>query len=212
MSWQVAKPSQPKSARKSSLLIGERWGVAQVILSFGARDGGAMLAQWLRERIMERMGYKRRDNVYIDTIGLRDVPGTRFVMVKVMERETAGGCGSWNDNWKAEYLAAMRSSHTMVFLFTDEWWKSQNCSLELSHFRTENLERARDGRPPLRGVGLVFPDFPGKVPGGITPIRAERKYAVTSAKDRVGLGGNYREFYTVDDAVLGRLMGLIGTR
>ena len=170
-----------------------------------------MLAQWLRLRIMEHRQYRRKNNVYIDTIALHDVPGTRLE-IRNFGRDTAGGVAPMNpERWLSEYVEAVRTSHTMIFLFTEEWWKSQFCSLELSHFRRENLDRVRQGRQPLRGIGLVFPDFRGGVPGGITPVRAERKYAVASTEIRRSLGGNHREFYTVDDATLGRVMGLLGT-
>ena len=211
MSWQVARPSKPQSPPRTSPLIGERWGVAHVVLSFGARNGGAMLAQWLRLRIMERLRYPRRDNVYIDTIALQGMPDTTLE-VKTFGRETAGGVASINKAWRSEYLHAMHTAHTMIFMFTAEWWQSPNCMGELHYWHRENLERVRAGQPPLRTLGLVFPDAPRPVPGGIIPIPAERKYAVASPTQRAALGGNYREFYTLDDAVLGRLIGLIGGR
>lgn len=210
MSWQVARPSKPQSAPRTSTLIGERWGVAHVVLSFGARNGGAMLAQWLRERLMERRGYQRRDNVYIDTIALQGMPGTTLEM-KNFGRETAGGVAPINKMWRSEYLHAMHTAHTMIFLFTREWWQSPNCMGELHYWHRENLERVRAGRPPLRTLGVVFPDATSPVPGGMTPIRAERKFAVADPHRRAALGGNYREFYTMDDASLVQLMGLVGT-
>ncbi len=209
--WQSARPTQATPHAKPGPLIGERWGVAQVVLSFGARNGGAIFAQWLRERIMQRKGYTRRDHVYIDTIALQSVPGTRLEVVN-LGRQEAGGVAALNPAWQGDYLDAMREAHTMIFVFTAEWWKSQNCIGELDHWRRESLDRVRSGRPPLRTLGLLFPDAPFPVPGGMLPIRAERKYAVSSAKQRAGLGGNYREFFTIDEGPLAQLIGMIGRR
>lgn len=51
-------------------------GKCKVLLSFGARNGGAMMAQWLYYRLMDGKTYTKPNHVYLDTFGLMDAPGT----------------------------------------------------------------------------------------------------------------------------------------
>lgn len=82
MAWQPAlKPSGTRGGPRIGdehrvRSIADRHGPTHVVLSFGARDGGATFAQWLRLEIMRAKGWNQPNNVSLDTMGLAAVPGT----------------------------------------------------------------------------------------------------------------------------------------
>lgn len=215
MAWQPAlKPSGTRGGPRIGdehrvRSIADRHGPTHVVLSFGARDGGATFAQWLRLEIMRAKGWSQPNNVYLDTIGLAAVPGTSLSMRQV--GPGTGGLCSLNDGWNAYYRHAMRQAGHMIFVLTAAWQRSPNCAGELRDFHQENLRRRGAGEPPLRAIALGFAD------GGITPfpgdailIPAQQRHAVAAAAARARLGGMYRDFWTLDPASLSRLLAALG--
>jgi hypothetical protein len=188
--------------------IAQRYGETRVVLSFGAADGGALFAQWLRVELMKLKGYREPNNVYLDTVALSQVPGTELRMREI--RPTAGGLASMNEGWTDYYRYAVSMAHTMVFVATKAWYRSPYCGNELKWYIAENQERRQGGRRSLRGLALTFPEEGGlTVFGGMRSIRARKKYAVDDPRKRMKLSGNYRDFWMVDDASLRELSGEI---
>lgn len=64
----------------------------------------------------EAKGYTQPNNVYLDTFGLDNVPGTRHEMKLI--RPTAGGLASLNEAWDEYYRYAVSTAHTMIFVAT----------------------------------------------------------------------------------------------
>src|SRR5687767_4768045 len=96
--------------------IAQRYGETRVIVSFGAADGGALFAQWLRVELMRLKRYREPNSVYLDTIALSQVPGTELRMREI--RPTAGGLASMNEGWADYYKYAVATAHTMIFVAT----------------------------------------------------------------------------------------------
>lgn len=181
-----------------------RLGRTHVVLSFGARNGGALFAQWLRSELMRHFCFKQTNNVYLDTFSLREFYGTKAVILG----DKAGGLASMNDAWADYYKNAVRQAHTMIFVATAEWFRSAFCGRELNEYSAENARRRQDGRPTLRGIALRFPG-PGTSSaafGNMLEITAEQRYAVADPAERGKLQGNYRDFWTVDQRVMHRLL------
>jgi hypothetical protein len=166
--------------------IVSKYGTTHIVLSFGAADGGAMFAQWLQREIMQRKGYTQPNNVYLDTLALDRVPGTRFVMKEI--RPTAGGLASLNEDWNEYYRYAMSTAHTMIFVATAAWFSSFYCRRELHYFIAENQTREQQGQRRLSGVALTFSesgtssDFAGMV-----AIPTTKRYVVADKKRGFGL-------------------------
>ena len=86
--------------------IARQHGTSHIVLSFGAAGGGALFARWLRFQLMERLGLKQPNNVYLDTIGLSLVDETKF-MVRDGRRPWMTGVASMNGGWRAYYRVAI---------------------------------------------------------------------------------------------------------
>lgn len=185
-----------------------KYGRTHVVLSFGAAGGGALFAQWLRLELMKRLGLSQPNNVYLDTVALSSMPGTKLEMRAF--RPTAGGLASMNEGWADYYLAAMAQASAMVFVATPQWFRSPFCGRELNYFIQENQRRKMFGNAPLKGIALTFNE-PGAGQGfaGMTAIPAERAYVVADDGTRSKLGGNYREFWIVGDNVVESVVNAI---
>jgi hypothetical protein len=204
MAWQAAKPTKSRTRQN---LIGQL-GRTHVALSFGARGGGALFAQWLRLKIMKKRGYKGVNNVYLDTIGLQTATGTKITPIP-QGRPTAVGFASLNDGWAGYYQYAVEQAHTMIFVATNEWFRSSNCMGELKRFLEVN--QATPGDDKIKGIALRFREdsaatvsFPG-----MEEIWTERKYGVPDPEDRMALKGNLRDFWMVDGLTLSALFAAI---
>ncbi len=194
--------------------IVSRYGKTYVVLSFGSADGGAMFGQWLQQEIMKKKGYTQPNNVYLDTFGLDNVPGTRHEMKLV--RTTAGGLASLNEAWEEYYIHAVSIAHTMIFVATASWYSSSYCRGELeNHFFEENQNRCQKGERLLSGIVLTFPeskkyckyyDFERM---GLTVIPSTKSYVVTDEKKRLKLTGHYRDFWIVDQETLQKVVQAI---
>lgn len=191
-----------------------QYGRPQVVLSFGAAEGGALFAQWLREELRAKRGYGARQNaVYLDTIALQNAVGTRQVMRTTAEARTSlfggktatgGGLAALNQAWDWYYDYAVASAHTMIFAVTKAWTSSQWCKGEFRTYVKENDARARERRPPLRGIALRFPDGYALAAPHMQMIDAEKVYVAGEARKK--LSGNYRDFWVLDPAAMQRLL------
>lgn len=162
-------PRHEMIARRNTQIHGR----THVVLSFGAHNGGAYFARWLRWQIMQMRGYRQPNNVYLDTEALKLVPETR-IEVKDNSRPWLTGVASMNGGWHDYYRYAMTQAHTMVFAITPEWANSPWCRKEARDFLDETWDRQREGRPPLRGISLLFDDtLPGVA--RTQPLRAVKQ-------------------------------------
>lgn len=194
--------------------IVSRYGKTYVVLSFGSADGGAMFGQWLREEIMKQKNYTQPNNVYLDTFGLDNVPGTKHEMKLI--RPTAGGLASLNEAWDEYYRYAVSTAHIMIFVATAAWYNSSYCRRELEdHFFNENQNRFQKGERPLSGVVLTFPDsrryckYYDFERMGMTVIPTTKSYVVADEKKRLKLTGHYRDFWIVNQETLQKVVQAI---
>ena len=168
----------------------------KIILSFGAQDGGATFAQWLRLKLCERLQLDTgQPEVYLDTIDLRSKGGTTLALTLPGTKEKkhtgghSGGVAALNPDWNKHYTTAMSEADVMVFVLTREWQKSPNCEQEYAQFCNErqrretaireHKRRPEEGPPPRRliGLSLVFPGEKG-APSGLActaPIYATKQ-------------------------------------
>jgi hypothetical protein len=186
-------------------------GFPQIIISFGARGGGAEFALWLREQLMAQMGL-RGTEVYIDTIGMLK---EGYGETKLVPRgtETAGIFAAYNDAWKGYFEYAMYRARAMIFVVTQEWMASANCREEHGWFVKLN-----DYTPnAMRGISLVIDDdtlnSEGPAPVSALPLtqelRARRRWAVQDALQRRELTGNIKNLWTIDEDKLAMLLALL---
>ena len=98
-------------------------GNTQIVLSFGARNGGFELARKIWSSVRERAGddpyrvfFADKGFVYLDAETLQNEPGTRNENGKVL-----------NDNWQEVYGAAMKKANAILFVVTKEWLDSEWC-------------------------------------------------------------------------------------
>lgn len=221
-----ADPHVERMARQLSLAHGP----TRVVLSFGAFNGGAYFARWLRWQIMQRRGWSRINSVYLDTEALKLVPDTK-IEVKDNSRPWLTGIASMNGGWHGYYRYAMSEAHTMLFALTREWMASQWCRQEADDFRDENEQRRRAGKAPLRGVSIVFdgevPPIPGTqvlhaqkqdVDGAIPQkeqiVRADptagQRFGVTLRAADIAPTPGWGGLFTMDGASLLRVLQAIG--
>jgi hypothetical protein len=186
----------------------DRYGQTGVVLSFGAANGGALFAQWLRHRLMEVLGYTKPNAIYLDTVALGDHSGTKLTMRTFRDPDTGrvigGGLASMNHTWAEYYTYAMSQAHTMIFVGTAEWFRSPYCSRELNEYIRENQNRVGDATP-LRGIALRFYDEPSPAFLGMKEIWVHRKYVVADPQVRKNLGANMANFWTLDNPSLYRV-------
>ncbi|EKE69143.1 hypothetical protein [Gallaecimonas xiamenensis] len=148
-------------------VLQQQHGVTHVTLSFGARNGGAYFARWLRYQIMQRRGWHQVNSVYLDTECLKMVPNTVSTVVDAA-RPWLVGVASMNGGWKEYYRHAVATSQTMIFVATPEWSNSPFCNMERRYFIYENARRRRQNLPPLRGIVLAMDGHHINIPGAIT--------------------------------------------
>ena len=210
MGWIPVKPTTGvpalKKAQQVKVDIGgaraaqvaAQFGEARVVLSFGAREGGANFARWLRWQIIQQRGYGKPNNVYLDTVALAEVPETKIAVVDP-RRPWLTGVASYNGGWRAYYRNAILQAHTMIFVGTEPWSNSVYCRGEYDYFVYEARRRRTEGRPPLNGLVVRFSDCKEPFPG-LPSIAAEREYADVGFDDS----------WQVNGTVLLRLMSAIG--
>ena len=193
----------------------EAYGRCRVVTSFGAADGGSIFVIWLRDKIMSAKGWHEPNAVYVDFFALEHVPGTKadteYLRALDGTQRKSGRPTSRNEGWAEYYRYAMGMADCMIFLFTAAWFKSAWCGRELNYFIKENEQRAHDGVPPLKGIGLSFTEegAPPSAPG-LTMIPAKKEYLVANKSCRAKLESAYADAFIVDDATLQRVMAAIG--
>ena len=101
-----------------------------VVISFGARNGGFELAWDIRNRILQyTYGIHLTDAwetpVYLDALSLRYDPGTTYDWNPVL-----GIYQMLNPAWEAFYRQAMAQCKYMIFIITPEWCESRWCWME----------------------------------------------------------------------------------
>jgi hypothetical protein len=186
-------------------------GVPKIMISFGARGGGAEFALWLRERLLEKKRL-RGTEVYIDTIGML-LEG--FGETNLVQRgtETAGIFAAYNDAWKGYYEYAMYQAQTTIFIVTQEWYASPNCREEHTWYVKLN-----DYVPnSMKGISLVMEDdaLSSDTPDPVVALprtlqmSAKRQWAVKDAMKRRQLTGNLKNVWTIDDEKLNQLFAMI---
>lgn len=158
----------------------QQHGVTHVTLSFGARNGGAYFARWLRYQIMQRKNWQQVNSVYLDTECLKMVPGTQTTVVDAA-RPWLVGVASMNGGWKEYYRHAVATSQCMIFVATPEWSNSPFCNMERRYFIYENARRRRLHLPALHGIELVINNHHINVPGAVI-IKAD---AIEATKEDV---------------------------
>ncbi len=191
----VAPARHVDAGEPNAGVIARRYGRSRVVLGFGAANGGALFARWLRWNIMRRFGYTEPNAVYLD--GDAPVPET-CVEAHAPDRPWLTAVASRNDGWRAYSRAAMAQSRAVIFVGTKEFGESAWTPEELEYFDDAHRERARERRPPLKGIALVFPGCTVTFPG-ITTL-ACRKEALDDAHDD----------WVVGPQSLLRIMTLIG--
>ncbi|WP_417359271.1 hypothetical protein [Gallaecimonas pentaromativorans] len=209
----------------------QQHGVTHVTLSFGARNGGAYFARWLRYQIMNRKNWLPYVNsVYLDTECLKIVPGTQRTTVDAA-RPWLVGVASMNGGWKEYYRHAVATSRCMIFVATPEWSNSPFCNMERRYFIYENARRRRLNLPALRGIELVMDGHHINIPGAVTieaakedaethyqerhqvthranPAAAAR-FGVTLRQTELPQNQNFRGNYTIAGQPLNRLLNLL---
>ena len=204
MTWVKAnKPTGAGSApvdlaAHRAAAIAAQHGRAHVVLSFGARGGGAYFARWLRWQIMQAKGLTRPNHVYLDTVALAEVPETRVATVDA-RKPWLTGVASFNGGWRAYYRNAITQAQVMLFVGTPEWSASPWCRGEYDAFRREVEERRRAQRPSLRGVALLLP--------GCTERFADLPQLMASP-ERVD--PRHDDYWHINGQSLLRLLSLIG--
>lgn len=219
-------PGEEEEAVRDKMVeeLEARYGKPKIVLSFGARDGGALFAQWLREELRRRKGYAAAQNaVYLDTIALQNNVGTKLTMRTIVETPmrtsrlwnshsmvpTAGGLASMNQAWRWYYKYAVKNAHTMIFMVTKAWSESSYCRDELDIFKEENERRGKKGRDLLKGICLKFEDGLALAAPNMQVIEARKVYVVSDQNVRNGLTGNYRDLWILNDEAMTKLMASI---
>ena len=178
--------------------IASRYGLARVVLSFGAADGGAYFGKWLRHQIMQRFGYTEVNNVYLDTVSLAEVPDTSFKKFADAKKPWITGVASMNGGWRAYYRNAIAQCHTMIFVVTPAWSRSVWCAGEFKHFIEVNRRRLQDRETPIHGIALMAG---GTIDSALNLDRIQ-------IEDNIYATG-YENWWQMDGQALLRLFGLI---
>jgi hypothetical protein len=204
MNW--TKGVKPKTASTANVDLGAQraaaiaaqHGEARVVLSFGARGGGAYFARWLRWQIMQAKGLSKPNHVYLDTVALAEVPATSFAVVDA-RKPWLTGIASFNGGWRAYYRNAIMQAKVMIFVGTREWCSSPWCKGEYDYFRLEAARRLQEGLTPLRGIALKMPGCSESFPGLVSLV--PRQELVDPRHD---------DYWHLDGQSLLRLMQQIG--
>ena len=178
--------------------IAAQHGEAHVVLSFGARGGGAYFARWLRWQVMQAKGLSKPNNVYLDTVALAEVPATNFAVVDA-RKPWLTGIASFNGGWRAYYRNAIMQAQVMIFVGTREWSASPWCRGEYDYYSHEVERRARAQAKPLRGIALMMP--------GCTETFAGMP-SLMARQERVD--PRYEDYWHIDGQSLLRLLQMIG--
>jgi hypothetical protein len=102
----------------------------EVLMSFGAKDGGYDLAVDLRQGLMNARGWTEPCAVYLDG------PSTT-TLTEVNKKQIQFDCGE--SYWKVLFKAAMLQAKAMVFVVTPQWARSHWCAQEHRWF--EDIRR-----------------------------------------------------------------------
>lgn len=121
---------------------------SEVIMSFGARDGGFDFAESLRDRIYQEVFQQNKDKdktrAYLDYYSLQEHPATRYPW----NSDTKKG-NMQNPFWDIAYKNGLDNAKIMIFNISLEWLRSNYCYEEFEWF----LQRKkRDSN--FRGVFL----------------------------------------------------------
>lgn len=173
-------------------------GDTRVVLSFGARNGGAYFASWLRWMIMTRKNWKQANHVYLDTECLKFAGDTK-IEVKDAARPWLTGVASMNSGWKEYYRFAVRQARCMIFVATPEWTDSPYCAMEKRYFIYENYHRRRNHKRPLRGIEL-----------SMSGHRINLPMAKVINAEKVDVETHYTEQHVVSDRANHRAASNIG--
>lgn len=107
---------------------------AEIIMSFGARDGGFDFAERLREDLYAALfGHrpeKNRVRAYLDYHSLQEHPATRYPW-------HAGAKKGFMENpfWDIAYRNGVENAKIMIFNISSEWLRSAYCYEEFEWFR-----------------------------------------------------------------------------
>lgn len=166
-----------------------------VVISFGAAEGGAVCAGWLRDELHGQLAIDK-DQIYFDTLTLLDKPETQ----PVRKGETSGAIAPLNPLWQLHYQEAMGKADWMIFLITKEWLASPYCQREFEWFLAHLKAPAK-----LKGMAIFlddlhlkkhicnqFKDVKVRIPG-------KRNYLLT-ATQRAKLTSGYEKQWVLDDA------------
>ena len=129
---------------------------SKVVLSFATKDGGAGVAMVLRQAIMQRKGYLKPDDVYMDSVALAQNPTSNVKPVDPSRGQGWKGQISLNDAWNQFYRQAIEECHTMIFIVSPEWTLSKWCKGELDHYEQVNWWRQSVGRKRIKGIALMW--------------------------------------------------------
>ena len=138
----------------------------RILMSFAMIDGGAMFAQWLRNRLMKHYGLYSTDSVYVDFVSARSgacvygvqddalVPRHHGNIVlderkEMLSASKARLIGAKHGDWESLFEAAMSQAGVVLFVLTKGFMNSKWCRQELDGFKV-----LMDKRPRLRGVVL----------------------------------------------------------
>ena len=205
--------SRPATAAMTDFERAERlwaqYGRPRIILSFGARGGGAEFALWLHAQILRRKGL-RDTEVYLDTVAMLK-EGIGETHLKLAGTGTAGIYKAYNPAWRGYFEYALYHASVMVFIVTQEWYESPNCREEHAWFIKLN-----DMTPnSLHGISLVMEDdalssdkpAPVNALPNTIPLHAKRQWVVSDATQRRKLTGNQKNLWVIDEVDLNRLLG-----
>jgi hypothetical protein len=185
-------------------------GFPEIVISFGARGGGAEFALWLREQIQKKTGLMRPTQVYIDTIGMLNEQFDETALT-LGGTETAGIFKARNAHWAGYFTYALQSAHTVIFVVTREWMASKNARDEYYWFN--DLSWQDPGK--RKGISLVI-DLEDSASlwarlrnrlhhlRGTTEVRATREWELNPAQRR-SIKGNLKNLWKIGTSDLGRL-------
>lgn len=168
-----------------------------VVISFGAADGGAVCAGWLRDQLHARLAIPK-DLIYFDTLTLLDKPETN----PVRKGETSGAIAPLNPFWQLYYKEAMGKAEWMIFIITKEWLASRYCQYEfewfLAHLKNQNKLKGMaiflDDLHLQKHISNKFGEIKTKIPG-------KRNYLL-SGEQRAKISSGYEKQWILDEASL----------
>lgn len=168
-----------------------------VVISFGAANGGAVCAGWLRDQLHRNVSIPK-DSIYFDTLTLLDKPETK----QVRKGETSGAIAPLNPFWQLYYKEAMGKADWMIFIITKEWLASPYCQYEFQWFLAHLKAEIK-----LKGMAIFLDDLhlqqhiTNKFSEIKIRIPAKRNYLLT-AEQRTKITSGYEKQWVLDDASL----------